>query len=164
MFGYCDSDYDGDRDRRKSTSGYVFTLGGTTISWRSRLQIVVSLSTTEAELIAAVEAAKKALYLKRFLCDLGIEHDSIDVHCDSQSAIHLAENLAFSSRTKHIKVRESFLVAMDEDKQVYLRKVHTNDNAADMFTKTLPVGRSARCHKVARVREKLIFRRRRVLM
>ena len=114
LVGYCDSDYAGDRDRRKSTSGYVFTLGGTTISWRSRLQTVVALSTTEAELIAAVEAAKEALYLKRLLYDLGFEHESVDVRCDSQSIFHLAENLAFSSRTKHIEVRESFLVAMDE--------------------------------------------------
>ena len=128
LLGYCDSDYVGDRDRRKSTYRYVFTLSGTTISWRSRLQTIVALSTMEEELIAAVEAAKEALYLKRLLCDLGIEHGSIDVRCDGQSAIHLAENLSFSSRTKHIEVRESFLVAMDEDKQVYLRKVHTNDN------------------------------------
>ena len=84
------------------------------------LQTVVALSTTEAELIAAVEAAKEALYLKRLLCDLGFEHDSMNVQCDSQSAIHLAENLAFRSWTKHIEVRESFLVVMDEHKHVYL--------------------------------------------
>ena len=79
LVGYYDSDYAGDMDRRKSTFGYVFTLGGTAISWRSRLQTVVALSTTEAELIAAVEAAKEALYLNQLLCDLGFEHDSIDV-------------------------------------------------------------------------------------
>ena len=115
------------------------------------MQTVVALSTTEAELIAVVEAAKEALYLKRLLCDLGFEHESIDVRCDSQSAIHLAENLAFSSRTKHIEVRESFLVAMDEDKQVCLRKVHTKDNAADMFTKTLPVGKFEHCSNLIRL-------------
>jgi len=109
------------------------------------LQIVVTLSTTEAELIAAVEAAKEALYLKRLLCDLGFEHDSVDVQCDSQSAVHLEENLAFSSRIKRTEVRESFLVAMDEDKQVCLRKVHTMDNAADMFTKTLLIGKFEHC-------------------
>ena len=102
-------------------------------------------------MIAAVEAAKEALYLKRLLCDLGFRHDSIDVRCDSQSAIHLAKNLAFSSRTKHIEVRESFLVAMDEDKQVYLRKVHTKDNAADMFTKALPVGKFEHCSNLIRL-------------
>ena len=57
----------------------------------------------------------------------------------------MAENLAFSSRIKHIEVRESFLVAMDEDKQVYLRKVHTKDNATDMFTKALLVGKFKHC-------------------
>jgi len=64
VVGFCDSDYAGDRDRRKSTSRYVFTVGGTMISWRARLQTIVALSTTEAELIAGVEAAKEALYLR----------------------------------------------------------------------------------------------------
>ena len=53
--------------------------------------------------------------------------------------------MAFSSRTKHIKVKESFLVAVDEDKQIYLWKVHTKDNATDIFTKTLPVGKFEHC-------------------
>ena len=102
-------------------------------------------------MIAAVEAEKEALYLKRLLCDLGLEHESIDVRCDSQSAIHLVENLAFSSQTRHIEVRKSFLVAMDEDKQVCLQKVHTKDNAADMFTKTLPVGKFEHCSNLIRL-------------
>ena len=80
----------------------------------------MALSTTEVELIAAVEAAKEALYLRQLLCDLGFAYQGVDVYCDSQSAIHLAENLAFSSRTKHIEVRESFLVSMSEEKLVCL--------------------------------------------
>ena len=151
LVGYCDSDYADDRDLRKSTSKNVFTLGGMTISWRSRLQTVVALSTMEAELIAMVEAAKEALYLKRLLCDLGFEHHSIVVQCDSQSVIHLVENLAFSSMTKHIEARESFLVAMDEDRLVHLRKVHTKDNVVDMFTKALPVGKFEQCSNLIRL-------------
>ena len=120
LVGFCDSDYAGDRDRRKSTSSYVFTIDGTAISWRVRLQTIVALSTTEEELIATVEAAKEALYLRRLLCDLGFVFEEVEVNCDNQSAIHLAENLAFSSRTKHIEVRESFLVSMSEEKLVRL--------------------------------------------
>jgi len=105
------------------------------------LQTNVSLSTMEAQLIAMMEAAKEALHLRRLLCDLGFEHDSINVQCDNQSLIHLAENLASSSWTKHIKVRESFSVAMDKDKLVHLLKVHTK-NATDMFTKALSVRKS----------------------
>ena len=123
----------------------MFTLGGTTISWRARLQTIVALSTTEAELIAVVEAAKEALYLKKLLCDLGFMQDAFLVNYDSQSAIHLAENLAFSSRTKHIEVRESFLISMNEEKLVRLQKIHTNGNAADMFTKALRATKFEHC-------------------
>ena len=111
------------------------------INWRVRLQTIVALSTTKAELIATVEAAKHALYLRRFLCDLGFEYEGVNVYYDNQSAIHLAENLAFSSRTKHIEVRESFLVSMNEEKLSRLQKVHTKENAADMFTKSLHVAK-----------------------
>ena len=72
LVGFCDSNYAGDRDRRKSTFGYVFTIGGTTISWKARLQTIVALSTTEAELIAA----KEVLYLRRLLCDLGFVYEA----------------------------------------------------------------------------------------
>ncbi|KAJ9536138.1 hypothetical protein OSB04_un000681 [Centaurea solstitialis] len=135
IVGFCDSDYAGDRDGWRSTSGYVYTLGGTAISWRSRLQSIVALSTTEAELIAAVESAKEAIYLKELLNDLGFEQPSVRIFCDNQSAIHLATNLAFSPRTKHINVRDAYLARLHEAKIVYLQKVLTDDNAADMFTK-----------------------------
>ena len=70
VVGYCDSDYAGDRDEHRSTTGYVFTLGTTAVSWRSTLQSIVALSTTEADLIAAVEAVKEAVYLKHLMEDL----------------------------------------------------------------------------------------------
>lgn len=64
LVGYCDSDYEGDKDKRKSTSGYMFIVGGKAISWRASLQSIVALSTIEVELIAAIEVAKEELYLK----------------------------------------------------------------------------------------------------
>ena len=67
------------------------------------------------------------------------------MNCDSQSAIHLAENLAFSSRTNHIEVRESFPISMNEKKLVCPQKIHTNENAADMFMKALPATRFEHC-------------------
>jgi hypothetical protein len=69
--GYVDSDMAGDKDSRRSTTGYVFTIGGTTVSWISKLQKVVSLSTTEAEFVAATEATKDMIWLKRFMEELG---------------------------------------------------------------------------------------------
>ena len=126
----------GDRDENRSTTGYVFTLGTTAVSWRSTLQSIVALSTTEAELIAAVEVVKEAVYLKHLMEDLGIPQMETNVYCDSQSAIHLAKNQAYSSRTKHIKVRSSFLST--EKEEVSLVKISTKHNPADMLTKVVP--------------------------
>ena len=65
----------GDRDNRRSTTGYVFTVGGTTVSWVSKIQSVVALSTTEAEYVAATEASKEMIWLQRFMDELGKKHD-----------------------------------------------------------------------------------------
>jgi hypothetical protein len=69
--GYVDSYMAGDKDSRRSTTGYVFTIGGTTVSWILKLQKVVSLSTTEAEYVAATEASKEMIWLQRFMEELG---------------------------------------------------------------------------------------------
>ncbi|KAH9783019.1 TTF-type domain-containing protein [Citrus sinensis] len=70
--GYCDSDFAGDLDKRRSTTGYIFTLGGGPVSWKSILQSTIALSTTEAEYVAATEAVKEAIWLKGLLGDLGV--------------------------------------------------------------------------------------------
>jgi hypothetical protein len=69
--GYVDSDMAGDKDSRRSTTRYVFTIGGTTVSWISKLQKVVALSTTEAEYVVATEASKEMIWLQRFMEELG---------------------------------------------------------------------------------------------
>lgn len=91
------------KDQRKLTSSYAFTFGGTAINWRARLQTIIVLSTAKTKLTVVADAAKETLYLKLLLCDLGFVYDGIVVSC-SRSAIHLAENLAFDSRMKHIEV------------------------------------------------------------
>ena len=69
---HCDSDFAGDLDKRRSTTGYVFTLGGGLVSWRSILQLTITLSITEAEYMAVTEAVKETIWLKDFLDDLGV--------------------------------------------------------------------------------------------
>ena len=103
--GYTDADMAGDLDNRKSTSGYLFTSAGGAISWQSKLQKCVALSTIEAEYIVANEAGKEMLWMKQFLQELGLMQDKYVVHCDSQSAIDLSKNATFHSRSKHIEVR-----------------------------------------------------------
>jgi hypothetical protein len=94
---------------RRSTTGYVFTIGGTTISWISKLQKVVSLSTIEAEYVASIEASKEMIWLHRFMEELGKKQENNRLYCDSESAIHLAKNSSFHSNTKNIKLRYHFI-------------------------------------------------------
>lgn len=83
LVGYIDSDYAGDLNKRRSTTGYVFTLAKGPVSWRSTLQSTVALSTTEAEYMAVTEAFKEAIWLHGLIEDLGIVREHVDVHCDS---------------------------------------------------------------------------------
>ena len=99
----------GDRDNRRSTTGYVFTVGGTAVSWVSKIQCVVALSTTEEEYVAATEASKEMIWLQRLMGELGKNHDMGTLYSDSQSAIHLAKNSAFYSRNKHIQLKYHFI-------------------------------------------------------
>ena len=102
LIGYIDSDMAGDVDNRKSTSGYLMTFLGGAVSWQSRLQKCVALSTTEAEYIAAAEACKVLLWMKRFMQELGFKQQHYVVYCDNQSAIHLSKNSTFHARSKHM--------------------------------------------------------------
>ncbi|OAE29694.1 hypothetical protein AXG93_509s1470 [Marchantia polymorpha subsp. ruderalis] len=105
LFGYVDADYGQDLDKRRSTTGYVFTLGGGSISWRSTLQKCVAQSTTEAEYVAAAEAAKEAIWLDRLIMEMGLKHGVVNLHSDSHSILHLAANQVMGSRVKHIDIR-----------------------------------------------------------
>jgi hypothetical protein len=107
--GYVDSDMAGDKDSRRSTIGYVFTIGGTTVSWISKLKKVVALSTTEAEYVAATESSKEMIWLQRFMEELGKKQENSRLYCDSESSIHLAKNSSFHSKNKHIQLRYHFI-------------------------------------------------------
>lgn len=137
VVGYVDSDYAGDLDKRRSTSGYVFTLARGPVSWRSTLQSTVALSTTEAEYMAVTEAVREAIWLHGLLEDLGLIQKHVDVYCDSQSAIHLAKNQVHHARTKHIDVRFHFIREVVNEGVILLQKIGTADNPADMLTKVV---------------------------
>jgi hypothetical protein len=107
--GYVDSDMAGDKDIRRSMTGYVFTIGGRTVRWILKLQKVVSLSTTKLEYIAATEASKEMIWLQRFMEELGKKQDNNRLYYDNQSAIHLAKNSTFHLKTKNIQLRYHFI-------------------------------------------------------
>eukprot|EP00253_Pinus_taeda_P003064 PITA_03064 len=135
--GYVDADMVGDKDNRRSTTGCVFTVGATVVSWVSKIQSVLSLSTTEAEYVAALEASKEMIWLQRFMGELGKEHDMGTLYSDSQSAIQLAKNSAFHSRTNHIQLKYHLIRSMLEDGELKLEKIHTSQNLADLLAKVV---------------------------
>jgi hypothetical protein len=133
--GYVDSDMAGDKDSRRSTTGYVFTIGGTTVSWILKLKKVVSLSTTEVEYVTATEASKEMIWLQRFMEELGKKQENSRLYCDSESALHLANKSSFHLKTKNIHLRYHFIRSALEDGNLKLEKIHTSQNPADMLTK-----------------------------
>ena len=147
--GYTDADMAGDLDNRKSTSGYLYTFAGGAVSWQSRLQKCVALSTTEAEYIAAAEAGKEMLWLKRFLIELGIKQEDYKIHCDNQSAMDLSKNSMYHSRTKHIDIRYHWIREVIDQQLLKLMKIHTKENPADMLTKVVAQEKLKLCRDIA---------------
>ncbi|XP_042041932.1 secreted RxLR effector protein 161-like [Salvia splendens] len=109
LAGYVDSNYANDRDKRKSTTSYILTVSRACISWKSQLQHIVALFTTESEYIAITEAMKEAVWLKGVLSELNFEKTPPVVFSDSQFAIQLCKNHVFHDRTKHIDVRFHYI-------------------------------------------------------
>ena len=145
LTGYVDADLAGNVDIRRSTTGYVYTLGGTAVSWGSQLQKIIALSTTEAEYVAVTEANKEMVWLQSFLEELGQKQEDNVLHCDSQSVIHLSKNPSFHSRTKHIQLRYHFIRSLLEDGILKLEKISGAQNPADMLTKTVTIDKLKLC-------------------
>ncbi|OMO65301.1 DNA helicase PIF1, ATP-dependent [Corchorus capsularis] len=147
--GFTDAGMAGDLDSKKSTSGYIFTFAGGVVSWQSKLQKCVALSTMEVEYIAATEAGKEMLWMKRFLHELGLSQKEYVVFCESQSALDLSKNTMYLARTKHIDVRYHWLRMATEDKKLQLKKIHIDKNIADMLTKVVPREKLELCSNLA---------------
>ncbi|KAH9684691.1 DNA (cytosine-5)-methyltransferase [Citrus sinensis] len=136
--GFVDSDYAADKYRRRSITGFVFTMCGGAISWKSSLQSVVALSTTEAEYIALTEVVKEAIWLRGLVSELRFKQEVVIVGCDSLSAIQLSKNPKYHVRTKHIDVRMHFIRDEISKEVVNVVKVPSEVNPADMLTKPSP--------------------------
>lgn len=136
--GFSDADYAGDVNNRRSTSGCIFLLGTCAISWFSTKQKSVALSTTEAEYVAASEAIKELIWLKRLLGEIAPNIDRVpSFYMDNQSAIKIVKNPELHKRTKHIDVRYHFIRERYEWKEFKLEYVSSNEQIADIFTKAL---------------------------
>jgi hypothetical protein len=137
LLGYYDSDYAGCKVDRKSTTGTCQFLGRSLVSWISKKQNSVALSTTEAEYVAAGACCAQLLWMKQTLSDYGCEFSKIPLLCDNESAIKLANNLVQHSRTKPIDIKHHFLSVHKAKGDIALRHVSTERQLADIFTKPL---------------------------
>ncbi|KAJ9527699.1 hypothetical protein QJQ45_025973 [Haematococcus lacustris] len=135
--GYCDADYAGDKDTARSTTGYVFTLHGAAISWSSRLQPTVAMSTAEAEYMAASGAVKEAVWLRKLMQDLGLPGTCVNLMCDNQAALQLLNNPMASARSKHISVHHHFARERAARGEVMFTYCSTSEMVADVMTKPL---------------------------
>jgi hypothetical protein len=139
LSGYSDSDWAEDRDDRRSTSAYTYRVGDGAISWKSRKQATVSLSSTEAEYKALSDSCKEGLWLQHLLTELRLRPDvAIPLHVDNEGAEALAKNPEHHARTKHIHARYHFIRECIQEGDMSLLHVSTKDMLADMLTKPLP--------------------------
>jgi hypothetical protein len=136
--GYTDSDWAGSAVDRKSTSGYCFSLGSGMISWLSRKQTSVALSTTEAEYIAASVASREAMWLRKLLAGIfDLELEPTLIHCDNQSWVKLTKNHVFHDKSKHIEIKYHYIRDMVQRGAIELQYISTNEKTVDILTKPL---------------------------
>ncbi|KAG7572396.1 Integrase catalytic core [Arabidopsis suecica] len=139
--GYTDASFQTDKDDFRSQSGFVFCLNGGAVSWKSCKQSTVADSTTEAEYIAASEAAKEAVWIRKFITELGVVPSisgPIDLYCDNNGAIAQAKEPRSHQKSKHIQRRYHLIREIIDRGDVKISRVPTDANVADPFTKPLP--------------------------
>ena len=136
---FCDADWASDASDRKSISGYVVTMAGGAVSWSSKKQTSVVLSTAEAEYIAATHVAKQVLWQLSLFTELDFDIPTTStIFTDNQAAISISHHPEFHSRTKHIDIAHHFLRDLIAEGTLNTVYVNTRENLADLFTKGLP--------------------------
>ena len=139
--GYTDSDFQSDKDSRKSTSGSIFTLGGGVVVWRSIKQSSIVDSTMEAEYIAACEEAKEFIWLKKFYTDMEVVPNMekpLVLYCDNSEVVANSKEPRSHKRGKHIERKYHLIREIVHRGNVAIMKIASKQNLADPFIKTLP--------------------------
>ncbi|XP_036148378.1 secreted RxLR effector protein 161-like [Monomorium pharaonis] len=138
---YTDADWGSCGIDRKSYTGYTFIMSGASVSWESKKQRTVALSSTEAEYMALSDATKEALYVSKLLDELGTTLNGIVIKNDSNGVQKLAMNPVHHARSKHIDIRHHFVRDAVSRNLVTIQHVSTDEMATDILTKGLPRGR-----------------------
>ena len=141
VVGYSDADWASDSDDRRSTSGNVFVMSGDAISWTSKKQPTVALSTSESEYIALCFATQEAVWLRQLMKELQIDcTTATTMYEDNQGAIAMSRNPVLHKRTKHIDIKYHFVREKTQDGTIELKYCPTNEMVADILTKPLSKG------------------------
>uniref|UniRef100_A0A2N9I4V3 Reverse transcriptase Ty1/copia-type domain-containing protein n=1 Tax=Fagus sylvatica TaxID=28930 RepID=A0A2N9I4V3_FAGSY len=138
--GYCDANWISDNDETNSTSGYVFTLGGGAVSWKSSKQTCKARSTMESEFVALEMAGTETEWLRTLLVDIPLwtkPATSISLHCDSQAAIGRAKNKLYNGKQRHMRLRHNIVQQLINNGVIALEFVRSEKNLADPLTKGL---------------------------
>ncbi|GJT66786.1 putative ribonuclease H-like domain-containing protein [Tanacetum coccineum] len=138
---YSDSDYVGANLDRKSTIGGCQFLGRRLISWQCKKQTIVATSTTEAEYVAAANCCGQVLWIQNQMLDYGFNFMNTKIYIDNESTICIVKNPIFHSKTKHIGIRHHFIRDAYKKKLIQVLKIHTDDNVADLLTKSFDVSK-----------------------
>ncbi|XP_068475123.1 secreted RxLR effector protein 161-like [Phaseolus vulgaris] len=142
LTGFSDSDWGGSIDDMKSTSEYCFSLRSGMFSWSSKKQETVAQSTAEAEFVAVSATVNQALWLRKILTDLNLEHkQSTKIFVDNQAAIAISNNPIFHGKTKHFNIKLFFVREVQKNGDVSLCYLKAENQLADLFTKPLPASK-----------------------
>jgi hypothetical protein len=139
--GYTDASFQTDADDSQSQSGFIYTINGGAVSWKSSKQETVADSTAEAEYITAFESAKEGVWMRKFLIELGVfptASSPLDLYCDSNGAIAQAKEPRNHQKNKHVLRKFHLIREFVRRGEIKLCKIHTDLNVADPLTKALP--------------------------
>jgi hypothetical protein len=138
LTGYSDYDWAGNPNDRRSTTRYVFGIGSRVVSWSSKKQPTISLSSIEVEYKVLCATTCEAIWLRRFLQYVGKERkEPTMIKCDNQSSINIAKNLIFHEMTKHVEAQFHFVREKLQSNEIALMYCNTSENVVDIFTKPL---------------------------
>jgi hypothetical protein len=137
---FVDADYAGDKDTRRSTSGFIVMMNGGPISWMSRLQKLCAQSSAESEIYAVTESVKEALHVKLLCEECNIRQPGVPMRIweDNNACIQMGHGLRGSKAAKHYEVRLRFLHERVQDGSIEFARINTKDQLEDGFTKALP--------------------------
>jgi hypothetical protein len=135
---YVDADFAGDRETRRSTTGFIICVANTPVYWRSKLQSTVATRTAEAEIIALYELSQELLYYTHVMNNLGIHQKTIEVYEDNQAAIAIMTRPEKQTKMRHLDTKYFKIQELISEKTINVNYVKSANNVSDLMTKALP--------------------------